>query len=144
MLKRFLREKAGTAAVELAAVSPLLCMVLLGIVDGWSYATYTIDMRAAAQAGANYVMQGGTSTTLTQSVAMSAWVNPPADAAVTVDTVCYCGTAASQCNILCSSNGKPPAGYLQIVASSTWAPLVPVRVVLEGSKIEQRQVIRVR
>jgi len=144
MLRRFMKEKSGTAAVELAVVSPLLCLVLLGIVDGWSYASHTMNMRAAAKAGANYVMRGGSSQTLIANVAMSAWVQPPADAAVTVDQECFCGTAASQCNILCSSTGKPPAGYLRIVASSSWLPTVPVKVVLQGSKTEQEELIRVR
>jgi Flp pilus assembly pilin Flp len=144
MLRRFLREKLGTAAVEFAAVSPLLCLVLLGIIDGWSHSTYTMNMRAAAKAGANYVMQGGTSETLIQNVAMSAWVQPPADASVTVNQVCFCGSVASQCNILCSSSGLPPSGYLRIVASGTWTPPVPVQVLLQGSQSEQRETIRVR
>lgn len=144
MLRHFLKEKSGTAAVELAAVSPLLCLVLLGIVDGWSHSTHTINMRAAVKAGANYVMQGGTSETLTQSVAMSAWLKPPGDATVTVDEICYCGSVASQCDALCSSNGKPPSSYYRIKASSTWTPLVPVRLVLEASKTEQSEMIRVR
>lgn len=144
MLRRFLNEKSGTAAVELAAVSPLLCLVLLGIVDGWSHANHAINMRAAAKAGANYVMQGGNSETFIKDVAMSAWITPPADAAVTVEQVCFCGTAASQCDTLCSSTGKPPSGYFRIVASGTWIPPVPVRLVLEGSKTEQSETIRVR
>jgi Flp pilus assembly pilin Flp len=144
MLRRFLKEKSGAAAVELAAVSPLLCLVLLGIIDGWSHSTHTLNMRAAVKAGANYVMQGGTSGTLTQNVAMSAWLQPPADAAVTVDELCYCGTVASQCDILCSSNGKAPSSYYRIAATGTWTPLVPVRLVLEGGKTEQSEMIRVR
>ena len=144
MLLRFLTERSGTAAVEMAAVSPLLCLVLLGIIDGWSHSTHTINMRAAVKAGANYVMQGGTSEALTQNVVMSAWLKPPADATVTVDELCYCGTVASQCDILCSSNGKPPSIYYRIAASSTWTPLVPVRLVLEASETEQSETIRVR
>lgn len=144
MLRRLLKDKSGTAAVELAAVSPLLLVVLLGIVDGWSHATYAINMRAAAKAGANYVMQGGNSETLIKNVAMSAWVKPPADAAVTVDQACFCGTVAAQCDVLCSSSGKPPAGYVRIVATGTWIPPVPVRLMLEGSKSQQSETIRVR
>jgi Flp pilus assembly pilin Flp len=144
MVRRFLKETAGTAAVELAAVSPLLCIVLLGIVDGWSHSSHTMNMRAAVKAGANYVMQGGTSETLTQNVAMSSWIKPPDDATVKVEQVCYCGTEESQCNALCSSNGKPPSGYLRIIANGTWTPPVPVRLVLESTPTEQSEIIRVR
>jgi len=144
MLRRFLKEKSGAAAVELAAVSPLLCLVLLGIIDGWSHSNHTLNMRAAVKAGANYVMQGGTSEALTQSVAMSAWVKPPADATVTVDQVCFCGTVAAQCDILCSSSGKPASGYFRIVARGTWTPMGPANLLLDGSKSEQSETIRVR
>jgi Flp pilus assembly pilin Flp len=144
MLRHIFKEKSGAAAVELAVVSPLLCIVLLGIVDGWSHSNHTMNMRAAVKAGANYVMQGGTSEALTQDVAMLAWTKPPADASVRVEQVCYCGTVAAQCDVLCSSNGKPPSGYFRIVARATWTPPVPVRLVLEESKSEQSETIRVR
>lgn len=75
---------------------------------------------------------------------MSAWTKPPSDATVRVEQVCYCGTAAAQCDLLCSSNGKPPSGYFRIVASGTWTPPVPVRLLLEQSQSEQSETIRVR
>jgi len=144
MLRRLFNDKSGTAAVELAAVSPLLCIVLLGIVDGWSHSNHTMNIRAAVKAGANYVMQGGTSEALTQDVAMSAWIKPPSDAVVKVEQECYCGTAAAQCDVLCSANGKPPSGYFRIVASGTWTPPVAVRLLLEPTLTEQSETIRVR
>ena len=144
MLRRFFKDKSGAGAVELAAVSPLLCIVLLGIVDGWSHSNHAMNMRAAVKAGANYVMQGGTSEPLTQDVAMSAWIKPPSDAAIKVEQLCYCGTTAAQCDLLCSANGKPPSGYFRIVASGTWTPPVPVRLLLEDTKSEQSETIRVR
>lgn len=144
MLRHIFKDKSGAAAVELAVVSPLLCIVLLGIVDGWSHSNHTMNMRAAVKAGANYVMQGGTSEALTQDVAMSAWIKPPSDANIRVEQVCYCGTVTAQCNALCSSNGKPPSGYFRIVAKGTWTPPVPVRLVLEESQSEQSETIRVR
>ncbi|TKB24063.1 MAG: pilus assembly protein, partial [Mesorhizobium sp.] len=31
------RNDSGVAAVEFALVLPILCLVLLGIIDGWSF-----------------------------------------------------------------------------------------------------------
>ncbi|WP_352800251.1 TadE/TadG family type IV pilus assembly protein, partial [Mesorhizobium sp. M0320] len=43
---RIVRDKSGIAAVEFAMLLPVLCLVCLGIADGWSYVTSYLQMRA--------------------------------------------------------------------------------------------------
>ncbi|TIN89352.1 MAG: pilus assembly protein, partial [Mesorhizobium sp.] len=47
-----LSDDTGVAAVEFALVLPLLCVVLLGILDGWSYMTSSLSMRAGVKTAA--------------------------------------------------------------------------------------------
>ncbi|TIX57481.1 MAG: pilus assembly protein, partial [Mesorhizobium sp.] len=50
---RIFRDKTGIAAVEFAMVLPILCLVCLGIADGWSYVTSYLQMRAGVKTAAN-------------------------------------------------------------------------------------------
>ncbi|TIV95936.1 MAG: pilus assembly protein, partial [Mesorhizobium sp.] len=55
---RFRRDRSGAAAVEFALVLPVLCVALLGTVDGWSYVTNSLSMRAGVKTAANLVLAG--------------------------------------------------------------------------------------
>ena len=52
-------DERGVSAVEFAAVSPVLAIVIAGMVDGWSYQSSVLETRAAVQAAAKYVLEGG-------------------------------------------------------------------------------------
>ncbi|MER8409697.1 pilus assembly protein, partial [Mesorhizobium sp. M1307] len=43
------RSDSGVAAVEFALVLPILCLVLLGIIDGWSFVSSALSMRAGVK-----------------------------------------------------------------------------------------------
>ncbi|MGX7873100.1 TadE/TadG family type IV pilus assembly protein [Mesorhizobium sp. ORM6] len=51
-------DDTGVAAVEFALVLPFLCVALLGILDGWSYVTSSLSMRAGVKTAANLIMEG--------------------------------------------------------------------------------------
>lgn len=143
-IRRLLREDRGASALEFAIIGPVLAVVVLGIIDGWSYASHKLDMNVAAKAGANYYYQGGTSDSMARDVALAAWPNPPEDADVTVSRVCSCGETVVTCASLCSPNSSTPATALTIETTSTWiAPfnseLLPTQQPMSGKAI-----IRVR
>ena len=50
--KPILGDVSGVAAVEFAMVLPFLCAALLGIIDGWSYVTSSLSMRAGVKTAA--------------------------------------------------------------------------------------------
>ncbi|TIN64085.1 MAG: pilus assembly protein, partial [Mesorhizobium sp.] len=72
-------DDSGVAAVEFAMVLPILCLVLLGILDGWSYVTSSLSMRAGVKTAANLVMSGSTDDAATQALAIASWENRPED-----------------------------------------------------------------
>ncbi|MER8464846.1 TadE/TadG family type IV pilus assembly protein, partial [Mesorhizobium sp. M1396] len=87
-----LGDEAGVAAVEFALVLPILCLVMLGILDGWSYVTSSLSMRAGVKTAANLVMSGSAIDAVTQAVAISSWENRPEDGQVTLSRTYMCGT----------------------------------------------------
>ncbi|ESY66467.1 pilus biosynthesis protein TadE [Mesorhizobium sp. LNHC232B00] len=138
-----LSDDTGVAAVEFALVLPLLCVALLGILDGWSYMTSSLSMRAGVKTAANLIMEGSASDTVTQAVAIASWENRPADGQVTLSRIYMCGTTVVDASALCSGP-KVPSIYVQIQASATWVPPVTFGVFSTSSTIGHLEVIRVR
>ncbi|WP_217578116.1 TadE/TadG family type IV pilus assembly protein [Mesorhizobium sp. GbtcB19] len=139
---RFGRDRAGVAAVELALVMPVLCAALLGILDGWSYVTSSLAMRAGVKTAANLVMAGGDDTA-TQAAALASWEQKPADAAVTVTRSYQCGTTVVTSTTICSGP-KVPTVFVQIQASGTWTPPFTFGPYPNNTVIGHVQVVRVR
>jgi Flp pilus assembly protein TadG len=141
---RILRDRSGTSAVELAIIGPVLCAVLLGIVDGWSLASAMLKMRAAVNAGINYVVQGGDAAPVAEELTLSAWVDRPEDATVTVTVTCHCGATLAACDALCAGSGTVPITHFNVAAGGTWTPPLSVRYLFESQHLAHEQVIRVR
>jgi hypothetical protein len=131
------------SATEFAIIAPVLVLIVLGIIDGWSYAASVLSARAAVKAGVNYVLQGGGEISTVQAVALAAWVDPPADADVQVAQLCYCAGTSASCDVLCGS-GSPPTAFYNVVATGTWIPPAPINYILESRVIAHDETIRVR
>lgn len=140
---RFGRDRAGIAAVELALVMPVLCAVLLGIIDGWSYVGNSLAMRAGVKTAANLVMAGGTDDNATQAAALANWDNKPTDAAVSVTRTYQCGTLMVTSTTICSGS-KVPSVFVQIQASGTWSPPFSFGPYPDNTALGHLQVVRVR
>ncbi|BCM18762.1 TadE/TadG family type IV pilus assembly protein [Mesorhizobium sp. J8] len=140
---RFGRDCAGIAAVELALVMPVLCAALLGVVDGWSYVSSSLAMRAGVKTAANLVMAGGADDSATQAAALASWEHKPADAAVTVSRIYRCGTTVVTSTTICSGP-KVPSVFVQIQASGTWIPPFTFGPYPDNTVIGHLQVVRVR
>ena len=138
-----LSDLAGVAAVEFAMVLPILCLVLLGILDGWSYVTSSLSMRAGLKTAANLIMEGSAEDTVTQAAAIASWENRPADGQVTLSRIYMCGTTVVVASTLCSGP-KAPSIYVQIQASATWVPPIAFGAFAASTTIGHMQVIRVQ
>jgi Flp pilus assembly protein TadG len=139
----FFADESGVSATEFAAISPILAIVIAGMIEGWSYQSKVLEVRSAVQAAAKYVLEGGTDEDTIRSVAMSAWENRPSDGDVMVDRYCACGDAVSACSALCTDTEKAPATFVDIKATTTWDGTLPSELLLTADVVE-RQVIRVR
>lgn len=133
----FFRDNSGVAAVEMALVAPAIAVLAFTAFNVWNAYSRDEDMRAALKAGATYYMTGGTSDSTAQSVAMSAWSNPPSNASVNPTRSCYCATTPQDCAILCD-DGTSPSIYVTLTATGT----TPSAAVMPS--LSEREVIRVR
>lgn len=144
LIKALLADRGGGSATEFAVILPVLAFLVLGILDGWSLASSTLNMRAAVQAGARYLMTGGFEESALRSVIKSAWANAPSDAEVTVEKQCRCASSASDCLALCESTLTTPATYYTVRVAGTWQAPVEVRFLSTSLNLTQEQVVRVR
>ena len=55
-LQRLVRDRRGASAVEFALIAPVLCLLLAGLIDGSRFIIQTMQVRAAAQAGADFAL----------------------------------------------------------------------------------------
>jgi Flp pilus assembly protein TadG len=120
ILRTWLADRRGTAAVEMALVSPFLAIVVAGIAQVAPEINAVHRMHDAVASGAQYVMSGGSNPTTIQAVTVAAWTgHVPADT-VTVNQWCTCAGATSDCSTLCSDS-TVPQGFTQIAASTTYS-----------------------
>jgi Flp pilus assembly protein TadG len=118
MVRGFLHDRRGAAAVEFAVLVPLFSALLIGLMLAWEPATAMLRMRAAVHAGATYVRDGGTDDALTYSAVEKSWQRKPSDAVIAVSRSCLCGAAVHACTSTCSDS-TPPSVYVTITASDT-------------------------
>lgn len=144
MMRKFAADASGLSAIEFGIVTPIFAFVIIGILEGWSFATSVLGARTAVYAGENYVMQGGTEENAIRSVALSTWENRPEDGDVTVKRYCECSGAVVMCGGLCSVSQKPPEAFIEISAAGTWESTLQTRWFPVSRELGQRQVIRVR
>jgi Flp pilus assembly protein TadG len=116
-ITRFLGGTEGTAAIEFAFVAPVLIAAVLALSDVAAIAMGAANMQAAVHAGIQYVIDGGSDTTVARNQTLQAWTSMPAHGAVTVQSYCLCGATANVCTAPCA-DGDVPASYMQVSATA--------------------------
>ena len=116
ILQRFLRDRKGAAAVELALVAPVIAVTALASFAIWQTGTERHHAAAALNAGAEYYLNGGVEDSQAKALAMTAWSNKPGDGAIEIVRACRCGVTAIACETNCT-DGSPPAIYAHMTAT---------------------------
>jgi Flp pilus assembly protein TadG len=136
-------SESGVAAIEFALVAPILCLVCLGIMDGWSLASSALSMRASVKTAANMVMQGAADDAAIQAVALSSWDNRPDDAQVILNRVYMCGNTTVSVSSLCQGS-KVPLTFVHIQAKATWVAPYNLEIYSVSRELNHEEVIRAR
>ncbi len=133
-LRRFLRDRSGSSAVEFAAIMPVLALGTVGVSDLSSIGTQSSDMQGAVRASIQYVMNGGTSMDIAKTQGSQAWAHIPSGGTITVTISYFCGVVAGTANTLCA-DGTVPTAYVTAMATATlggdmlhWAKTVVEKV----------------
>lgn len=120
MFARFKAGDRGVSGVEFALAMPMLAMIVMGLFSGWSlYRTYE-QMRQAATAGQNYLLQGGTSDSRMLAIASDVRSSRPSDASASVSRSCLCNGVPASCSNLCVATRSPPQTFVTIRLSGVW------------------------
>lgn len=136
-------DQSGSSAVEFAVIVPVLLVLCLGILDGWSLASFVLYMRTSVSTAATLYMQGARDDASVKALALNNWRTPPPDAALSLTKSYRCGDQVVTSSSLCSGS-TPPAIYVDIKASGTWAAPFKVSFLGAAQVLSHEQVIRVR
>jgi len=128
-----LRSRSGTSTLEFAIFAPLLCLMLVGMIDTGRYCYVAILAANAARAGAQYGAQnletaydtpGITSAAVADGEELPNWTT--AGGNVTVSQLCAIdGTPPQTCNTPWGSS--PPRNtiyYVQVRVTGAFNPLL--------------------
>ncbi|HEY8570999.1 TadE/TadG family type IV pilus assembly protein [Phenylobacterium sp.] len=142
-LRRLARDKAGASAVEFALVAPVLCMVAAGTVDAGRYIARTIEVNAAAQAGADYAKVAGWN-----AAGIAGVVRNAAKGSVTaLPAVLSQGCAVSGAIVAPSGarcpEGDLPGRFVTVRAQTTFTPLAPWPAIPLPSRITADAQVRI-
>lgn len=136
-------NEGGSSAVEFAILAPVLALVCLGIINGWSLASFTLSMRAGVGAAASLYMLGADDDAVVRELTLESWQNQPDDADVSIGREYRCGTDTVSASTLCSDS-KSPATYITVAATGTWVAPFEVDFLATSQQMTHQQVIRVR
>jgi len=137
LLSRWLKDRSGAAAVELALVTPMLAVVLAGIASYAPELDKVHKMREAVSSGSLYVMTGVTDPTAIRNMALKAWTGRTESDSVAVTQWCACAGVTGSCNTLCADNTVPLA-YTRISASSQYSGVAGVQALAAQQTVRTR------
>lgn len=134
------RSENGSSIIELALLLPLLCLLLVGVVDMGRAFYAAIELSSAASAGAVYGTQNPTDTAGMQKAAvLDAGDISGMTATATYGCECPDGSSATlSCSSVPSCSGGSWIYYVQVNTALTYVPLftypgVPSSLALKGS-----------
>ena len=120
----------GTAAVEFALLTPLLVIMLSGLIEIGMFVFQTLQVEAAAEAGALYAANHGVTDLSKISLAVTSATGTAGITATPAPTA-YCGCPAASgitsqggdCSTPCA-DGKAPSHYAKVNASKAHNALI--------------------
>jgi len=140
-----LRERSGAAAVELALLAPVMILILAGLVDAGRLATRRMQVRAAAQAGADYVLKKGWDQAAVQAAVTSATSLPvTATPAPTVSTGCVTGLSIVAAAGATCPSGTSTGQFAVIRAQTSFTPVMPWPGLSSPTVLDARALVRVQ
>jgi Flp pilus assembly protein TadG len=145
-LKALARARSGAAGVEFALLLPALVLLLMGMFDYGALAYQTMQVAAAAHAGADYALHSGWNLTAVQSAVTNATTlaSVSATPAPTLSQGCITnGSLVITTGTSCPSGGTP-GSYVVINAQAPFSPLVTWSALALPSTITAKAVVRIQ
>ena len=138
-------DRRGAAILEFALILPVVVALLVGMIDYGMLAYQTMEVSAAAHAGAEYALHYGWNTTGIQSAVTSATtLTVSANPAPQLKTACVtAGAVVVTAGTTCSS-GAAAGSYVQVNAQATFTPIITWSSFAMPSTIAAQAMIRIQ
>ena len=137
-------DEAGSAAVEFALLAPVLVMIVMGMIDYGSVMNQTMQVAAAAHAGAEYAIRNGWNangiqTAVTGATTLTVSASPaPQLVTACISNGAVVTTAAPTC-----ASGAKPGHYVVVSAQATVTPLVAWPSFVMPAAVSSQATIRI-
>lgn len=118
MIRRFLTDRRGNAAIELALVAPVFAGVAVMSFGVWEAGSRNQDARSALDVSVQYYMGGGTDDAAAITLGLSGWRNKPASGNITSSRSYRCGDTSATSTTICTG-GRTPGTYVTLIATAT-------------------------
>lgn len=145
-LLTLIADRRGVAALELALLAPVLLLLLMGIFDVGQLTYTSMQVTAAAHAGAQYVYANGCSST--QGISTAVTSATPLAVSANPSPVCpvyYCANgsalASSTSGATCPS-GEVAGTYATVSAQAPFTPIAPWAGLVFPATLSASSVIR--
>ena len=136
-------DQRGVAAVEFALVAPVLLLLVAGLIDGSRLIVQTMQVKAAAQAGADYARKNGWNAAgISNAVTSATSITVSATPAPAQATACVSGmTIAAAGGGTCAAGGAPGA-FITVSAQAPFAPIMPWPGLSQPTTVAAQAVVR--
>ncbi|MFP6742355.1 MAG: TadE/TadG family type IV pilus assembly protein [Alphaproteobacteria bacterium] len=135
--------RRGAVAVELALLSPIMAMMLIGAIDYGTFIFQKMEVQNASRAGVQYAIQASGNATDTASIAAVVQAASDLPAGTDVSSATFCGCAdgsesdtdsLGSCNGDCTG-GEFPALSVRVTVTNTYTSLFPYPGIDDSLKI---------
>ena len=143
--RRLAKAEDGAAAVEFAFVLPMFMLLMAGLLDGARLINASLQVRAAAQAGATYAQLNGWNPT---GISAAITAATPVKASPTLPATPFLGCikglqiVAPNGGGNCTS-GQPVGNFVTVGASTPFKPLMPWPQVVWPTKVSANATVRI-
>ncbi len=122
---RFLSDRGGAAAVEFALLAPVLVALLFGTIDLGALAYQSMEVQAAAHAGADYALRSGWNSSAIQTAVTGATsFTVTANPAPILMLGCITSGALVVANNSTCPSGQAAGNYVTVSARAAFTPIL--------------------
>lgn len=121
--RRFRRCRLGTAAVEFALITPVLLIIIMGLVDFGLAMFKKMELTGAVRSGAQLAMMDSSNTTVIKDAVVDASGNSITSSDVSTTSFCEC---ADESTVVCGEtcgDGSSNRTFMTITASQSFSGL---------------------
>jgi Flp pilus assembly protein TadG len=143
--RQALADRTGAVGLEFALLLPAMVLLLMGMFDYGSLSYQTMEVTAAAHAGADYALHNGWNATAVQTAVTSATgLSVTASPAPALSKACVTNNALVVTTGTTCPSGGAPGNYAIVNAQAPFTPLVSWSAFVMPSTISAQAAVRLQ